>query len=43
MSPPQIGRPVSKRDDGCRLENFADTYEGVYDELFESGVVENKQ
>jgi hypothetical protein len=30
----------SKRDDWCRLENFADIYDGVYNKLVESGLIE---
>jgi hypothetical protein len=28
----------SKRDEWCRLENFADMYDGVYQRLIEAGV-----
>jgi hypothetical protein len=30
----------SKRDDWCRLDFFADMYDGVYKKLGESGVAE---
>jgi hypothetical protein len=30
----------SKRDDWCRLENFADMYDGVYEKMVRSGVEE---
>jgi hypothetical protein len=33
-------RSNSKRDDWCRLENFDDMYDGVYNKLVESGVAE---
>jgi hypothetical protein len=31
----------SKRDDWCRLGNFEDMYDDVYERLWESGIAEN--
>jgi hypothetical protein len=33
-------RSDSKRDDWCRIDNFADIYDGVYKKLVEAGVAE---
>jgi hypothetical protein len=40
ISSKKVVRFDSKRDDWCRLENFKDIYDDVYDKLAEAGITE---